>query len=83
MALVSLKPFKKGIKFTEKENKVSLIFLLGGTKEKRVLHLRTIASIATIVQQKGFRSDWISAGNTEELKNLLILNNRKRLLNFT
>ncbi|KQC14000.1 MAG: hypothetical protein APR63_06570 [Desulfuromonas sp. SDB] len=69
---------KKGIKFTEKENKIKAIFLLGGTKEKRVLHLKTLASIATLVGLKDFQEKWLSVDNIIEIKNLMILSNRKR-----
>ena len=69
---------KEGIKFTESENKIKAIFLLGGTKEKRLLHLKTLASIATLVGQKDFQKNWLNADNIIELKNLMILSNRKR-----
>lgn len=69
---------KKGIKFTEDETEVKAVFLLGGTKEKRVLHLKTIAAIATLVGRKGFKEDWLSADNVIELKNIMILSDRKR-----
>jgi len=69
---------KDGIKFTDNENAVKAIFLLGGTKEKRVLHLKTIASIATLVQYKEFEEKWISSESIIELKNLMLLSSRKR-----
>ncbi len=69
---------KNGIKFTENENQVKAVFLLGGTKEKRVLHLKILASIATLVGLKDFKEKWLSVDNTIEIKNLMILSNRKR-----
>jgi len=69
---------KDGIEFTVKENNVNAIFLLGGTQEKKTLHLKTIASIATLVQHKDFRSNWLNSTSTIELKNLMILSKRKR-----
>jgi mannitol/fructose-specific phosphotransferase system IIA component (Ntr-type) len=69
---------KKGIKFTEIENEVKAIFFLGGTKDKKVLHLKALASIATLVGFKDFREKWISIENIIEVKNLMILSNRKR-----
>ena len=69
---------KEGVKFSEKEKDVKAVFLLGGTKENRILHLKTIASIATLVGQKGFQESWLNADNMIELKNLMILNSRKR-----
>ncbi len=69
---------KEGLEFSSEENNVKAVFLLGGTKEKRDLHLKTIASIATLVSQKDFQREWLEARNTAEIKNLLLLNNRKR-----
>ncbi len=69
---------KKGIKFTETENEEKAVFLLGGTKEKRVLHLKTLASIATLVGMKDFQKKWLSVDSIIEIKNLMILSNRKR-----
>ncbi len=69
---------KKGIKFTENENKVNAVFVLGGTKDKRVVHLRNIASIASLVYEEDFQKKWINAENETELKNLMLLSSRKR-----
>ena len=69
---------KDGIKFTEQENNIKIVFLLAGTKEKRVLHLKTIASIATLVGQKDFIGKWLAAKNENELRDLILLSKRKR-----
>lgn len=69
---------KTGIKFTEKENKIKAVFLFGVTRDKRMLHLKTVASMATLVQQKNFQEQWDRCKNTIELKNLMILSTRKR-----
>ena len=69
---------KEGIKFSENENEVKAVFLFGGTKEKRILHLKTIASIATLVGHKDFQEKWLSIDNITELKNFMILSSRKR-----
>ncbi len=69
---------KKGIRFTKEENTVKAIFLLGGTKEKRLLHLKALASIATLVGQKDFKEKWQSADSIIDLKNIMILSSRKR-----
>ncbi|KQC08509.1 MAG: hypothetical protein APR54_04550 [Candidatus Cloacimonas sp. SDB] len=69
---------KKGIRFTEKENEVKAVFFLGGTKEKRALHLKTIAAIATLVGTEDFQENWLKTENSIKLKNLMILSNRKR-----
>jgi len=69
---------KKGIRFTEKENEVKAVFFLGGTREKRALHLKTIAAIATLVGSEDFQENWLKTENSIKLKNLMILSNRKR-----
>ncbi len=70
---------KKGFIFSDKDNSVKAVFILIGTKDKRLLHLKALASIANLVSQKNFQTDWLNAKNTVELKNLMILNNRKRI----
>lgn len=69
---------KKGINFSEEEQGVKAVFFIGGTREHRILHLKTIASIATLVGQKEFVKNWLSTENLVELKNLMILSNRER-----
>ncbi|MFP4547236.1 MAG: amino acid permease [Fidelibacterota bacterium] len=69
---------KKGIRFSDKEDRVKAIFLLGGTQEKRILHLKTIAAIASLVGTKDFQEKWLAIDDFIELKNLMILNERKR-----
>ena len=69
---------KDGIKFTEKEPSVKAVFLLGGTKDRKTLHLKTLAAIASLISQPGFEKEWMSKKNTIELKNLLVLSDRRR-----
>lgn len=68
----------KGIEFSESHNSVKAVFILGATSEKRVLHLKTLASIATLVQFKQFKEKWLTLDSTVELKNLMLLSNRLR-----
>ena len=67
-----------GIKFTDAEPSVQAVFLLGGTKDKRVLHLKTIAAIASMISQPGFEEEWKKADKTVELKNMMLLSSRRR-----
>ncbi len=69
---------KKGIRFSDKEDRIKAIFLLGGTQEKRILHLKTIAAIASLVGTNDFQEKWLTIDDFIELKNLMILNERKR-----
>ena len=77
--LLTIARNKKGFIFSDKDNSVKAVFILIGTKDKRLLHLKALASIANLVSQKNFQTDWLNAKNTVELKNLMILNNRKRI----
>ena len=69
---------KDGIRFTDTEDSVQAIFLLGGTEDRRVLHLKTIAAIASLISEPGFEEKWMEAEGTVELKNMMMLNSRKR-----
>ncbi len=69
---------KHGIKFTEKEHSVKSVFILGGTQDRRIKHLRNIASIASLVYEDDFQDGWLNAKNEIELKSLMLLSNRKR-----
>jgi APA family basic amino acid/polyamine antiporter len=69
---------KKGIDFGEGTESVKAIFLLGGTQDMRVLHLRTIASIASLISQPGFQDEWLDAKKESDLKHLMLLSKRSR-----
>jgi mannitol/fructose-specific phosphotransferase system IIA component (Ntr-type)/succinate dehydrogenase hydrophobic anchor subunit len=69
---------RDGIYFSEKESAVKAVFLLGGTGKNRILHLKTLASIVNLVRLENFENEWLSAQGNTEIKNLMILNERKR-----
>ncbi|MFH1339205.1 MAG: amino acid permease [Candidatus Omnitrophota bacterium] len=69
---------KKGIGFGESAEPVYTAFVLAGTKDERNLHLRALAAIAQICQQREFDKNWLSARNTEELRDIILLAERKR-----
>jgi basic amino acid/polyamine antiporter, APA family len=69
---------KEGIKFTSKENSVKAVFVFVGTKEDRAFHLKTLAAIATLVQQKDFEDKWLNAENTHYLRDMVLLSKRLR-----
>jgi amino acid transporter/mannitol/fructose-specific phosphotransferase system IIA component (Ntr-type) len=69
---------KQGVKFTLKENSVKAIFVFVGSKEDRVFHLRTLAAIATLVQEKDFEKNWLDAENINYLKDMVLLSKRMR-----
>ena len=67
-----------GVSFSETEKSVKAIFLIVGNEGERVLHLRLLASIATLVQGKGFEGKWLEAKDINHLRDMILLSSRKR-----
>jgi mannitol/fructose-specific phosphotransferase system IIA component (Ntr-type) len=68
---------KPGVIFPNDEV-VHIIFVLIGSSGERILHLKILAAIAEIMQNPGFDRNWLAAGSKEDLKNLLLLADRRR-----
>lgn len=69
---------KKGIRFPENEELVHTMFVLIGTLDERSYHLRALMAIANLIQENNFDKRWMSARNKEELRDVILLSNRKR-----
>lgn len=69
---------KKGIKFSDKTEKVQAVFVLVGTKDERNFHLRALAAIAQILQNPSFSKIWLAAKNKEALRDIVLLSERLR-----
>lgn len=69
---------KEGIRFGEDVPCVKAVFVLVGTKDERNFHLRSLASIAQIVSAKDFMERWMRAKNIENLRDIVLLGERKR-----
>lgn len=69
---------KEGIKFSDDEESVKAAFLFGGPYKMRTFHLKILSSIAEIASEDNFPDMWMNAKNEEDLKNLFIMNSRKR-----
>ncbi len=69
---------KKGIIFPQRDEPVKTMFVLVGTIDGRNFHLRSLMSIAQIVQEPDFEKKWMNARNINELKDVILLSNRKR-----
>jgi len=69
---------RKGIAFPGVPDPVTTIFFLIGSRDERNFHLRALAAIAQIVQDKDFQKNWLEASNAEALRNILLLAERKR-----
>ena len=71
---------RKGIMFTGNPEPVHALFVLIGSRDERNFHLRALAAIAQIAQDKNFDKRWMNARNTEELRHVILLAERKRFL---
>ena len=68
---------RAGIIFLE-DQLVHTAFVLVGSSGERILHLKILATIATIVQSHDFEKKWFEAQGEEELKHVILLAERKR-----
>ncbi len=57
---------------------VHIAFVLVGSQDERNLHLKALAAIAQITQHTGFDKSWFAATNKEDLKNIVLLAERRR-----
>jgi len=69
---------KQGIIFPTATEPVKIMFVLAGSKDERNYHLRALMAIAQIAQEKNFRQRWLTARNTQAIRNLILLSTRKR-----
>lgn len=70
---------KDGIIFPETPEPVHTMFVLVGSMDERNFHLSALAAIAQIAQDKLFDRNWLKARNTEELRDIIFLAERKRI----
>ena len=69
---------KDGIEFSEGTPDIKTVFVLMGTKDERNFHLRSLSAIAQVVQDKCFEKKWMAARSDEDLKDAVLLGERKR-----
>jgi len=69
---------KKGIKFSEEFQSVNTIIVMAGTKDTRNLHLKALAAIAQIIQEKNFDKQWNEVSTTNNLRDIFLLGARRR-----
>ena len=69
---------KEGIIFQEETPPIHTIFLLIGTRDERNFHLKALAAIAQIAQDKEFEEHWEKARNIDELRDAVLLAERRR-----
>ena len=68
---------KDGIIFSD-DQLVHIAFVLVGSTGQRILHLKILAAIAQVTQDPDFRKNWKKAKSKGELKNLILLAEKKK-----
>jgi mannitol/fructose-specific phosphotransferase system IIA component (Ntr-type) len=69
---------RDGIIFAEDKPPVHAVFVLMGSVDERNYHLRALMHVAQITQSPGFDSKWLAANGAEQLRNLVLLGERRR-----
>ncbi len=67
-----------GIRFSGDSPAVKAVFVIMGTRDERNVHLKALAAIAQIVQGKDFEQRWSQAHTEQQLRDILLLSERKR-----
>jgi amino acid transporter len=70
---------KEGIIFPNVPQPVHTMFVLAASPDERNFYLRALAAIAQIAQDKDFDKHWLKARNIEELRDIILLAERKRI----
>ena len=71
---------REGIDFGGENSPVKMVFVLAGTKDERNFHLKALMAIAELTGEAHFDSAWMKCRNTEEIRDLLLLSKRKRII---
>jgi APA family basic amino acid/polyamine antiporter len=69
---------KGGITFGESLPLVHAVFVLTGTRDERQFHLCALMAIAQIAEEPDFDAKWMRARNVDELKDIVLLGERRR-----
>ena len=69
---------KDGINFSNTAEPIKIMFILAGTKDQRNYHLRALMAIAQIAQETSFEHRWLTARDTQAIRNIILLSARKR-----
>ena len=71
---------RKGITLPNAAEPVYTMFILMASSDELNFYLRTLAAVAQIAQDKEFDDNWLKAQNVEQLRNILLLAERKRMI---
>lgn len=69
---------QQGVRFSDDAPAVKAIFVIVGTRDERLSHLKALAAIAQIIQHKDFEDRWQNAKTEHQLRDILLLSERKR-----
>ncbi len=69
---------RHGLRFTRRRNKIRAVFLLGGTKDKKIPQFEALDALSQVIEKKKFKRQWLKTDDPVELKNLMVLNQRER-----
>jgi len=69
---------RAGIMFPHQQTPVKALFVLAGSEDQRNAHLRALMAIAHTVQEPDFMRRWLGAVDTEHLRDIMLLSQRKR-----
>ena len=70
---------REGVDFGGENSPVRMIFVLAGSREERTFHLRALMAIAEITSSPDFDSKWMKCRNIDELRDLVLLTQRRRV----
>jgi amino acid transporter/mannitol/fructose-specific phosphotransferase system IIA component (Ntr-type) len=68
----------EGIAFTGDRAGIRAIFVLAGSRDRRTLHLKTLAALAQAAMNQDFETEWMRARKPEQLREVLLLAERRR-----
>jgi len=69
---------KNGISFTEEADNIQIVFVIMGTMDQRTFHLKALAALAQVIQNKGFEENWLNAKSETALRDIILLGERRR-----
>lgn len=70
---------KKGINYSPILPPVHTVFVMVGTKDEREFYIRSMAAIAEITTDHIFETRWMKARNTYQLRDIILMAERKRI----
>lgn len=68
----------KGVKFSDENDSVKAVFVIIGTRDQRNRHLKALAAIAQVIQDRQFEERWDNANDAIHIRDLILLCKRKR-----